>query len=126
MAGTYRDQIVAGVAKAKAKLKANKMLATIKHFPTTGRDQFGVTHGGPNNVDALVEDVGEIVIDDDGNEAMAHAKLTIFDPLVVKQTDKFSVEDDEEVHVAKRKSLLDADKKPYLVEVWLGRGKLGT
>lgn len=114
------DQIRAGIARARATL--DPLMVDIQHIPTTGRDQHGPIHGDPVPLRAIVEDVGEAILGDDGNEHMSTSKLTILQPWTVRTSDMFIV-NGEELNVAKRGGLLDPDGQPYFIEVWLGRGR---
>lgn len=87
----------------------------------TGRDVHGPTYGDPIPRQALVEDVGEAVVGEDGTESQSTSKLTFLEPIAVSLDDMFIVKG-EELHVARREGLLrPTGDVAYYSEVYLGR-----
>jgi len=117
-------KIRAGIAKAKAIL--DPMMVDVLHLAVVGRDQHGPVYADePITRRALVEDVGEVVVTDSGEERMAATKLTFLEPIPIDELDVFTV-NDKELNVARRQGLLDPDGVPYYSEVLLGRSRFRT
>jgi hypothetical protein len=106
---------------ATAKAIVSSALVDVEHIMVTGRDQWGTTWAEPVTRQAIVEDVGDPVVGDDGNERLSTSKLTFIEPIPVDMFDKFVV-NGVESDVAKRKGVLQPDgTMSYVSEVWLGR-----
>jgi len=114
-------KIRAGVAKARA--ETLNMMVDVGHIRVIGRDENGPVYS-PSTITrkAIVEDVGEAVVGQDGNERLSASKLTFLEPVEVDEFDIFVLKG-VQLNVAKRAGLLDPDGVPYFVEVWLGQGR---
>jgi hypothetical protein len=120
--------MAAGDVIRRALVTAKRIVDTVvgmpevQHIPVEGRDQHGPLYGDPIIRQAIVEDVGEAVVGEDGVQRQSTTKLTFLEPVSVDLLDKFIVPGDETEHrVAKRGGLAQVDGVPYYAEVWLGR-----
>lgn len=119
-------------AVAIAEAQTRLLRTPVTHIPVIGRDEFGPVFGDPTELAdeqaPLVEFKGEGIATAQGTEAQSKSKLTFFWPINVTDRDKFIVREvDGELNVLRVDALLDPNKEPYMVEVWLGdRGQGGT
>lgn len=112
------DVIRSAVAVAKSVVQS--LMVDVEHLMVVGRDQWGTTYADPVTRQALVEDVGEAVVDEDGNNRQATSKLTFIEAVPVDPLDRFIV-NGVESSVAKRGGLLQpSGTSAYVTEVWLG------
>ncbi len=107
---------------------AGGLRTDVTHVPMTDRDAYGPVYleeGVP--MQALVEHVSQSIRLPDGAESVATLKLTFFEPVEIKEADRFDAPDGAgnvvRLTVQSVKALLDPDGWPYMVEVWLGEHK---
>lgn len=110
---------------AIAEEQTRPLRTPVWYKPVTGRDEAGPVYGDwielTDEFAPLIEKVGEGVPTAQGVESVAKSKLTFLVPLNVKDRDLFRTDDTEdEWSVMRVEALLDPDKQPYMVEVWLG------
>ena len=118
----FDQSIRDGVATAKQLLLQNGLMMAVKHWKVVGRDASGPVHAtSAVTVEAVVEDSGEAVVGDDGNERQASQKLTILEPYTVDEFDIFEV-NGVQLNVARKRGPLDSTGTPFMLEVWLGTG----
>lgn len=114
------NDIIAG-AVATAKAAVADLLVDVQQVPQTGRDVHGPTYGDPIPREALVEDVGEAVVEEGGTTTLATSKLTFLEPIAVSMEDLFVV-NGAELQVGKRAGLLRPQgDMSYYSEVYVGR-----
>lgn len=96
----------------------------IRHRMTIGSDMEGPILQTPAQAverRGIVEDMGEEVMSEDGNEALVTSKITFLEPIDVKLTDVFIMPDGQEANVIRRGGMLDGDGVAYFREVFVGR-----
>lgn len=99
---------------------AGPLRATVLHSSVTGRNTYGPTYGTPAPQLALIEQVGETVASADGTERLSTSKFTFFEPLVIHEGDRLTL-NGVTTTVIKVGGLLDPDGAPYLPEAWTGK-----
>ena len=113
------DDVIRSVV-AIGKSIAQPVMVDVQHVMFIGRDQWGTLYADPVTRQALVEDVGEAVVDEDGNSRQSTSKLSFLEAIPVTMSDRFIV-GGEESGVAKRSGLKQPDGvMTYTTEVWLG------
>ncbi len=111
-------------ALTAASSAVDSLKVEVGHLRAIGRDVHGTVYATvPESVRPIVEEVGESIVDENGNDRMATSKLTFLEPIAVSMEDLFIV-DGVEHNVAKRGGLRDPDTgMTYYSEVWLGTGR---
>lgn len=98
---------------------AGPFRAPIQVIPLTGRNAKGPTYGAPEDDEAIVENVSQVVVDAGGNEKVSSAKFTFFEQRPIKPGDHIILNGKESL-VIKVGGLLDETGAPYLPEAWTG------
>jgi hypothetical protein len=106
---------------AVGKRIALPLMPEVQHVMRVGRDAYGPTYADPVTRRALIEDVGEPVVDENGTTRLSTSKLTFLEPIPIDLLDRF-VLDGQETDVARREGLVREDGTTrYFSIVYVGR-----
>jgi hypothetical protein len=111
-----RDVVVPTVARVAGNLRV-----TIGLERVTGPGPYGPAYAASVPVDALVEFKAQTVASQDGTEHVSAAVLTFFEPLVIRERDRVTI-NGVKANVIAVGGLLDPETGlPYLPQAWTGK-----